>query len=84
MRQYRAYVMDSVSSGQAIITSPYYPYAPCIHCVPHLSPTFFDHPYIPSFQYVGFFIYLYILTVYMYMFRSITAMGGIMLMHEMV
>ena len=55
--QYRAYVMDSVSSGQAIITSHhhspiYYLYAPCnivYHTIPILSPSFLYHPYIPSF-----------------------------------
>ena len=50
MWQYRAYVMDSVSSDQAIIISHrhayiYYLYAPCIHCVPH-------HPNLVSFLFI--------------------------------
>ena len=82
MWQYRAYVMDSVSSGQAIITSVfhllllihaidskfvakvhlaiylchvihpciaiYYPYAPCIHCVPLHHPNLVSFLFIPS------------------------------------
>ena len=60
MWQYRAYVMDSVSSDQAIITSHrhssmhtytiFMHHAHIVyHTIPILSPSFLYHPYITSF-----------------------------------
>ena len=76
MWQYRAYVMDSVSSDQAIITCHrhssmhsyntifmHYAYI-AYHTIPILSPSFLYHPYIPSFSKEFSFTFLFSFFIY--------------------